>query len=154
MNYTYESTKTYGHEVGLSCVFRQPSADSHCSFLHGYALSFKFTFGADKLTKEGWVVDFGGLKSLKSRLQDLYDHKLIIGLDDDQFCKTLGPVLGNHKLAQVRYTGRTGCEAFAKEAFEEARYVVGQLFPNAHVISCEVREHGGNSAIYRGENNG
>ena len=40
----YYSTKTYGHNIGLSAVFRQPNADhSHCHFLHGYSLAFKFT---------------------------------------------------------------------------------------------------------------
>ena len=34
---TYFSTKTYGHNIGLSAVFRQPNADhSHCHLLHGY----------------------------------------------------------------------------------------------------------------------
>ncbi|SVB70610.1 uncharacterized protein METZ01_LOCUS223464, partial [marine metagenome] len=27
----YQSTKTYGNEVGLSCCFRQWRADSHCN---------------------------------------------------------------------------------------------------------------------------
>ena len=44
------STKTYGHNIGLSAVFRQPHADhSHCKFLHGYSLAFKFTFGCSDL---------------------------------------------------------------------------------------------------------
>ena len=34
----YLSTKTYGHNIGLACVFRQPNADhSHCHLLHGYS---------------------------------------------------------------------------------------------------------------------
>ena len=56
------STKTYGHNIGLSAVFRQLHADSHCRFLHGYSLQFKFTFGCDELDEKNWVVDFGGLK--------------------------------------------------------------------------------------------
>lgn len=40
----YRSTKTYGHNAGLSCAFRQWKANSHCKYLHGYALSFKFVF--------------------------------------------------------------------------------------------------------------
>ena len=56
------STKTYGHETGLSCAFRQPNAThSHCSLLHGYALSFKFVFGAQELDNKNWAVDFGDL---------------------------------------------------------------------------------------------
>ena len=35
----WRSTKTYGHEEGLSCCFRQWRAThSHCRLLHGYAL--------------------------------------------------------------------------------------------------------------------
>jgi 6-pyruvoyltetrahydropterin/6-carboxytetrahydropterin synthase len=42
----YKSTKHYGHNIGLSAVFRQPNADhSHCRFLHGYSLAFTFTLG-------------------------------------------------------------------------------------------------------------
>jgi 6-pyruvoyltetrahydropterin/6-carboxytetrahydropterin synthase len=44
------STKHYGHNIGLSAVFRQPNADhSHCHLLHGYSLAFTFTFGCDEL---------------------------------------------------------------------------------------------------------
>ena len=45
----YYSTKTYGHNIGLSAVFRQPNADhSHCHLLHGYSLAFTFTFGCHR----------------------------------------------------------------------------------------------------------
>ena len=73
----YLSTKTYGHNIGLSAVFRQPHADhSHCRFLHGYSLAFKFTFGCDDLDHRNWCVDFGGLKPLKQWLEDSFDHKV------------------------------------------------------------------------------
>ena len=64
----YYSTKTYGHNIGLSAVFRQPHADhSHCRFLHGYSLQFKFTFGSSDLDHRNWVQDFGGLKPLNRK---------------------------------------------------------------------------------------
>ena len=67
----YYSTKTYGHNIGLACVFRQPNADhSHCHLLHGYSLQFKFTFGCNDLDNKNWAVDFGGLKPLKKWLED------------------------------------------------------------------------------------
>ena len=66
MKYKHISTKKYGHEVGLSTAFRQWRAHSHCSKLHGYSLAFKFEFGTNELDSTNWVVDFGGLKSLKS----------------------------------------------------------------------------------------
>lgn len=61
----YISTKQYGHELGLSCAFRQWKADSHCKYIHGYALAFKFKFETDTLDSNNWVVDFGNLKELK-----------------------------------------------------------------------------------------
>lgn len=33
--FLYQSTKTYGHDRGFSCAFRQWRADSHCRLIHG-----------------------------------------------------------------------------------------------------------------------
>ena len=85
---TYYSTKTYGHNIGLACVFRQPNADhSHCHLLHGYSLAFKFTFGCKELDNKNWAVDFGGLKPLKAWLEDKFDHKLALDKNDPQIEK-------------------------------------------------------------------
>ena len=89
-DYKYYSTKTYGHEEGLSCAFRQPLAThSHCSLLHGYALSFSFKFGCEQLDDKNWVVDFGGLKELKAWLKDNFDHKITVSKDDEQIDRIL-----------------------------------------------------------------
>ena len=57
------STKHYGHNIGLSAVFRQVPRRSFALFhlLHGYPLAFTFTFGCDELDNKNWAVDFGGL---------------------------------------------------------------------------------------------
>ena len=79
----YFSTKHYGHNIGLSAVFRQPNADhSHCHFLHGYSLAFKFTFGCDALDNKNCAVDFGGLKPLKKWLEDSYNNKTVVDSND------------------------------------------------------------------------
>lgn len=148
----YTSTKTYGHEIGLSACFRQWRADSHCKLLHGYALGVKFEFGADKLDVRNWVVDFGSLKALKGRLEDTFDHTLLVAADD--------PMLGHFTrldiagLAKVVVVPATGCEAFA-----ELIYTTTEIWlrdagyaPRVKLLSVEVREHGANSAIYRGTN--
>ena len=73
----YKSTKHYGHNIGLSAVFRQPNADhSHCRFLHGYSLAFTFTFACEGLDNKNWAVDFGGLRPIKAWLEDMFDHKV------------------------------------------------------------------------------
>lgn len=144
MSYMYKSTKTYEHIA--SCCFRQWKAKSHCSLLHGYALTFKFVFGSNKLDKNNWVVDFGGLKPLKERLEYWFDHTLVVSHNDP-----LLPFLIEHRdrgLYDLRAMEATGCEAFAKFAYELAEPVIAEYFPHATLISCEVMEHGANSAIY------
>ena len=79
----YRSSKTFGHELGLSCAFRQWRADhSHCSKLHGYAISVHFEFESEELDARNWVMDFGGFKGVKQMLQDTFDHKVVIASDD------------------------------------------------------------------------
>ena len=59
----YQSTKTFGHDLGISCAFRQWRAThSHCSKIHGYALSVTMVFEANTLDDRNWVMDFGGFK--------------------------------------------------------------------------------------------
>jgi 6-pyruvoyltetrahydropterin/6-carboxytetrahydropterin synthase len=146
---TYQSTKRYGHEIGLSCAFRQWKAHSHCSLIHGYALAVKFTFEASELDRCGWVVDFGALKSLKGLLEDQFDHTLLVSEDDphkDEICALSG--LG---IANVQVVEATGCEAFARLIFEctEVWLQDNGFSPRCWVASVEVAEHGANSAIYK-----
>lgn len=144
----YASTKLYGHEIGLSCCFRQHRAESHCRFLHGYALAFKFTFVAKELDERGWVVDFGSLKSLKGILEDAFDHKLLVAEDDPDLNTLLR--LGDKGLAQVVVLPRVGCEAFAEMVFKVAEQWLTDAgyAPRVALASVEVKEHGANSAIY------
>lgn len=144
----YKSTKTFGHELGLSAAFRQHRAESHCNLIHGYALAIKVTFEADELDVRNWVVDFGSLKSYKAILENTFDHKLLVAEDDpkkDDLCALQG--LG---LADVVVVPATGCEAFAKMVFEytEQWLIDAGYAPRCRVVEVEVREHGANSAIY------
>jgi 6-pyruvoyltetrahydropterin/6-carboxytetrahydropterin synthase len=143
----YRVTKHYGHELGLSCVFRQWRADSHCAQLHGYALAFTFVFEANELDTRGWVVDFGALGQLKSWLQGAFDHVILVAQDDP--CKQ--DILGlKEGIATVMQVPATGCEAFALMAYERAKYILEQKGLNirVRVVSCTVHEHGANSATY------
>ena len=150
--FKYSSTKTYGHDLGLSAAFRQWRADSHCRFLHGYALSVHIEFEATELDIRNWVVDFGSLKSLKQLLQDTFDHKTLVAEDDPhmawfQEAERLG-------LADVVVVPATGCERFAEMIYEGAEVWLHDngYTPRCKVSKVEVREHGANSAIYKGLN--
>lgn len=145
----YLSTKTYGHDIGLACAFRQHRADSHCRFLHGYALSFKFVFGTYELDARNWVVDFGGLKNLRGWLEDWFDHKTLVAEDDP--LRDAFSVLHNQALIQMRIVPATGCEAFARMVYEYTEQWLKDagFSPRCVLLSVEVAEHGANSAIYR-----
>ena len=148
---TYYSTKTYGHNIGLACVFRQPNADhSHCHLLHGYSLAFRFTFGCDKLDNKNWAVDFGSLKPLKKWLEDHFDHKTAVDINDPHLDKL--KELEKHDLAEIVEFEGVGAEMFAKHAFDFADKLIREQTNNrCYVVEVECMEHGANSAIYRKE---
>lgn len=142
----YTVTKSYGHEQGLSCAFRQWRAESHCRHIHGYALAFDLTFGANELDKNGWVIDFGSLKSVKAWLAEEFDHTLAIARDDPMF--EMLATLGTHGLARVNIMHRVGCEAFASLTLSRAQQWLhmSEQTPRVRIVSVTCREHAGNSA--------
>jgi 6-pyruvoyltetrahydropterin/6-carboxytetrahydropterin synthase len=142
------STKHYGHNIGLSAVFRQPNADhSHCHLLHGYSLAFTFKFGCDELDNKNWAVDFGGLKPLKAWLEDSFDHKLALDKNDPHLAKF--QELEALDLAEIRIFDGVGTEKFAEHAFNFADQLIRDKTNNrCYVVSVECAEHGANSAIY------
>ena len=145
---TYYSTKTYGHNIGLACVFRQPNADhSHCHLLHGYSLQFKFTFGCNDLDNKNWAVDFGGLKPLKKWLEDHFDHKTALDINDPHLEK-FKELEALDLMSIVTFDG-VGAEKFAEHAFNFADKLIREKTNNrCYVESVECAEHGANSAIY------
>lgn len=144
----HQSTKSYGHDVGLSACFRQWRAESHCRFLHGYALAVSFKFEADTLDERNWVVDFGGMKPIKEMLQAFFDHKLLVAKDDPQLSTLCA--LKHAGLADVVIVDAVGCEAFAELIFctTEGWLLNEGYAPRVRLVSVEVREHGANSAIF------
>jgi 6-pyruvoyltetrahydropterin/6-carboxytetrahydropterin synthase len=144
----YRSTKTYDHSEGLSCCFRQWRAvHSHCQLIHGYALAFKFIFAACELDERNWCFDFGGLKDVKKWLHDHFDHTMIAA-EDDPHLPTF-KLLAASGLVDLRVLPSVGCEAVAQYVFSHVNTVVCERTQGrVWVESVEVREHGGNSALY------
>lgn len=147
--YVYGSTKQYGHEIGLSCCFRQWRAQSHCQLLHGYALAIKFTFEGQSLDERNWVADFGGFKSLKAHLEETFDHTLLVAEDDP--LKNELVRLQELGLARVIEVEATGCEATARLIFETTeQWLKDAGYGNrVELTRVDVSEHGANSAYYR-----
>ena len=118
VNMKFQSTKVFD---GYSTVFRQWRAkDTHCSFLHGYGISFKITFEGD-LDERNWVWDFGGMKRAKNKIDGMnpkewmdymFDHTTIIAEDDPllPYFKAMNEI----ELIQLRIIPATGADKFAE----------------------------------------
>ncbi|MCX7383012.1 MAG: 6-carboxytetrahydropterin synthase [Alphaproteobacteria bacterium] len=148
MSGTYRSTKTYDHNEGLSCCFRQWRAvHSHCRLLHGYALAFHFVFATRELDQHHWCLDFGGLKPVRQWLHEMFDHTVLVTEDDPDLAAFRD--LAARDLVDLRVLKAVGCEAMARLAFEYVgAFAREETGGRVWLESAEVREHAGNSAIY------
>lgn len=147
----YKSTKTFGHDLGLSCAFRQWRAESHCRFIHGYALSIHLEFTSSALDDRNWVVDFGGFGDIKEWIKETFDHTTIVAKDDPEV-ETFEK-LCDAGLIDLIKIDNVGCEAFADYIYKTVSGWLRRKCENADVLEgvqltkVEVREHGANSAI-------
>ena len=138
------STKRF---IGFPCTHRQWLADSHCKYIHGYSREFYFEFKCSKLSKEGWVVDFGGLKKVKSWLDYMFDHTFLAS-ENDPFLDSFRE-LDNKGVIQLRVMPNVGMEATAEFVFNYVDKMIKEQTQNRswlHLI--EVKENEKNSAIY------
>jgi 6-pyruvoyltetrahydropterin/6-carboxytetrahydropterin synthase len=164
----FYSTKTYGNDRGLSCVFRQwKSTHSHCSLLHGYSIGVKVIFECETLDERNWVMDFGGLKDFKHWLEYMFDHTTLIA-KDDPFLETFkviseltmrdgNTIIEEGRVCDLRIVDAVGCERFSELAYNKMMEILTiqkesgiLLNDTVRVKSVEVFEHGANSAIYEG----
>jgi len=142
----FVSTK---HYKGFPCTHRQWRAtESHCRFIHGYSREFYFQFACTELTKEGWVVDFGGLKEVKTWLDYMFDHTFLANRDD--------PYLDNFKQMEkdgiilLRIMPNVGMEGTAIYVYNKVNEIIqNNSNQRARLTSVEVRENEKNSAIYQ-----
>jgi len=152
---SYKSTKLFS---GFSCCFRQWKAgETHCKFLHGYAVSFKVTFEG-KLDDRNWVWDFGGMKRAKTLIDGMqpkawmdwmFDHTVIIA-EDDIHMLSYGEAMERDGVIQLRKVKATGAEKFAELVFNKLNnFVKTETDGRVKISSVEFMENGNNSAIYQ-----
>ena len=144
----YQATKKI---ILGSCAFRQPFAETHCKFLHGYNLYAKFYFKSTSLDINGWVIDFGAFKELKISLRGLFDHTTVIRSDDPHL--EVFKKLNDQGIIDLRIQEAIGIEAFAKTCYELANDWLSEEQEGIKKVWCykvEVFEHELKSAIYKG----
>ena len=141
----FTSTKTFHN---FPCAHRQHKHDGNCALVHGYSRSFHFEFGAKTFTKEGFVVDYGDLKELKSHLDYMYDHTLVLDAEDPYMDKF--KELEKLGVCQIRTQPMgPGMEGTAHYLCEWGDVWLRNKTKNrAWIISIEARENDKNSSIY------
>lgn len=140
----FKSTKRF---TGFPCTHRQWRAESHCRYVHGYSREFYFEFAAKELTKEGWVVDFGGLKDLKKWLDHMFDHTFLVAQDDPQL--EAFKKLDKEGAIQLRVMPNPGMEGTAQYVYEEAMKILNKLYGDrAWITLVQVSENEKNTAMY------
>ena len=149
----YQSTKIFD---GFSTVFRQWRAkETHCSYLHGYGISFKVTFEG-KLDHRNWVWDFGGMKRAKTQIDGMspkawmdymFDHTMIIA-EDDPYIKAFKQ-MAEAGVVQIRIIPATGAEKFAEYVYNKINdFVHEETEGRVRVTKVKFMEHGKNAAYY------
>ena len=149
----HQSTKIFD---GFSTVFRQWRAkETHCSYLHGYGVSFKVTFEGD-LDHRNWVWDFGGMKRAKTQIDGMspkawmdymFDHTTIMA-EDDPYLEVIKK-MHDKGIIQLRIIEATGAEKFAEFIYNKLNnFVQAETKSRVRVVQVKFMEHGKNTAIY------
>jgi len=149
----FQSTKIFD---GYSTVFRQWRAEgTHCSFLHGYGISFKIIFEGD-LDERNWVWDFGGMKRAKNTIDGvppkvwmdyMFDHTMLVAEDDPFLPAAIE--MDKAGIVQLRIIPATGAEQFSKFIYDKvSEFIKIETDNRVRVVSVEFKEHTKNSAIY------
>ena len=152
----FQSTKIFD---GFSTVLRQWKAkDTHCKFLHGYAVEFKVTFEGD-LDYRNWVWDFGGMKRSKTKIDGMsakewmdytFDHTTVIANDDPEL--TIFTEMDRSGIIQLRILEATGAEKFSEYIFNKLNeFVIQETDSRVKIIRVEFSENKKNTAIYEAD---
>ena len=93
-------------------------------------------------------MDFGGLRPLKDKLEDWFDHTLLVAEDDPQREHLLK--LGELGLAKITEVEKTGCEGIADFLYEYINTIFLPSWEPGERVWCskvEVRETDANMSM-------
>lgn len=139
----FYSTKTFRN---YPCSHRRWQHEGHCAHIHGYSRSFSFVFACSERTRNGFVMDFGGLKEVKRYLAETFDHTLLVDSSDPLLprfreLETLGA-------CKLKTYDDVGMEGTAQEVYKSVSDIVEQASNGRVWIKrLEVRENDKNSAF-------
>jgi 6-pyruvoyltetrahydropterin/6-carboxytetrahydropterin synthase len=137
-------SKTY-RDIPLG--HRQPFHPGHCSRIHGHNWAIRLTFAAKETDQNGFVVDFGDLKYIKTWIDENLDHACAISSKDPHLARM--EKLKEEGLIQLLVIPDASCEGLAKHLFQTFDPMVrDRTSGRAWISSIELHEDSKNSATY------
>ena len=126
-----------------------------CSYIHGYSRHIEILF-IGETDEHQWVMDFGDLKDVKSLVEGLWDHAVLVSSNDPEI-ETLKELDSNGliKLTIVDVDNGLnwgpGIEGSCKQLFDMITDIVKEKTEyRVGIKSVRIWEHENNSAIYIG----
>lgn len=134
---------------------RQPNHLGHCHLIHGHNWIFSITFTSKTLDKNGFVIDFGGMRGLKELFETYFDHTLVLNQDDPRLKDITRCLEGTGRgngLARICLVPNCGAEGIAQKVEVITRGWLTDceeyLRRHVRVTSVTVFEDEKNSATY------
>lgn len=135
--------KTY---ADIPFAHRQHRHDGHCSLIHGHNWDITLTFGCATPDENGFVVDFGKLKFLRTWINENLDHACVFNTDDP-LRETL--VASAPQAWKVYVLDSCSCEGLARHLHGIFDALVREhTAGRAFVTAVEVTEDSKNSAAW------
>lgn len=131
----------------LPCAHRQAAHEGHCRFIHGYSRSIRVFFACDSLDENGFVVDFGSLKTLQKWLTEMFDHTMLINADDPE--RELFEEMHRRGVVDLRVMPNVGMEESSRIVFEFADEMIrSRSGGRCWVFRVETHENSKNCGSY------
>jgi 6-pyruvoyltetrahydropterin/6-carboxytetrahydropterin synthase len=126
---------------------RQHAHDGHCALIHGHNWTIAITFGCHELDENGFVIDFGKLKSLKHWIDEHLDHSCVFN-EEDPLREAIVKV-GGRGVWKPYIVKSCSCEGMALHLHGVFNAMIQQTSNNrVFVTRVEVVEDSKNSATY------
>jgi len=126
---------------------RQHRHDGHCALIHGHNWSITLTFACSEASADGFVVDFGKLKYLKSWIDENLDHACLFNHDDPEKDRLLSVAGDLFKVYLLPSCSSEGLAQHLHAVFDPM--VRAETDGRAWIVEVEIEEDSKNSAAYR-----
>lgn len=125
---------------------RQHQHDGHCALIHGHNWNISITFGCHQTDDNGFVVDFGKLKFLRSWIEENLDHACVLNLDDPIREKLVAAAPEVWKILLVKCCSCEGIAEHLYHVFDDM--VKKNTSGRAFVLAIQVGEDSKNTATF------